>query len=237
MLVQICRLMRVLILGLELIAMGDGQGPVLSWKELQKSTDTEVIEQLASGNHDALAVLVDRYQRLVLSVALRIVKDSSEAQDVVQAVFLEIFRNPAQFDPRRGKLKVWLLQFAYSRSLNRRAYLERRSFYSKVELESEESEQAVCFAPNRLSAGESARLIRQAVGALDAKQQRAIDLVYFEGLTLEEAARQAGETPAAMRHHYYRGLARLREFVLSRKTADERSLNAGKAMDAPVRAM
>lgn len=216
--------------------MGNEQGRILGWKELQKSPDTELMEQLSCGNHDALAVIVDRYQRLVLSVALRIVKDSSEAEDVVQTVFLEIFRNPAQFDVRRGTLKLWLLQFAYSRSLNRRAYLERRSFYFNAEPATTEAEQAWCFVPSRLSPGESSRLIRQAVRALNSKQQRAIELVYFEGLTLEEAARQAGETPAAMRHHYYRGLARLREFVLAPKGAEQRESSPSKAMNAEVSA-
>jgi len=219
----------------QVIPMGDGQGRMLSWKELRKSSDPELVEQLACGNHDALAVIVDRYQRLVLSVARRIVKDCCEAEEVAQIVFLEIFKNPAQFDSRRGTLKMWLLQFAYSRSLNRRAHLERQRFYSKVELGAIGPEAVVCVPPNRLSAGESSRLIRQAVGALDAKQERALELVYFEGLTLEEAARQAGETAAAMRHHYYRGLARLREFVIAGKAVRQTQLNPGKAMDAVVK--
>src|SRR5579864_9416981 len=111
--------------------MGDGQGRMLSWKELRKSSDPELVEQLACGNHDALAVIVDRYQRLVLSVARRIVKDCCEAEEVAQIVFLEIFKNPAQFDSRRGTLKMWLLQFATARSLTRRPHLDGRGFYSK----------------------------------------------------------------------------------------------------------
>ena len=75
---------------------------------------------LKSGNHDAFAVIVDRYQRLVLSVALRIVKNECEAEDVVQTVFVDIFKKLGQFDASRGTLKMWLLQYAYSRSLNRR---------------------------------------------------------------------------------------------------------------------
>ena len=96
----------------------------LSWTELQGVEDPELIRQLLSGNHDALAVIVDRYQRLVLSVALRIVKDEGEAEDVVQIVFTDIFKRAEQFDSSRGTLKMWLLQYAYSRSVNRRHYLE-----------------------------------------------------------------------------------------------------------------
>jgi RNA polymerase sigma-70 factor (ECF subfamily) len=76
-----------------------------SWAELQEASDAELLRRLMSGEDDAFAVIVDRYQRLVFSVAVRIVKDEGEAEDVVQTVFLEIFRKAEQFDPRRGTLK------------------------------------------------------------------------------------------------------------------------------------
>src|SRR5437868_4019735 len=101
----------------------------ISWSQLQATNDIELVRELKSGNHDALAVIVDRYQTLVLSVALRIVKDEGEAEDVVQTVFVDIFQKVEQFDASRGTLKVWLLQYAYSRSINRRHYLEQRQFY------------------------------------------------------------------------------------------------------------
>ncbi|MGB9103403.1 MAG: sigma factor, partial [Terriglobales bacterium] len=82
----------------------------LGWTELQQASDPDLVRRLMAGNHDAFAVIVDRYQRLVLSVALRIVKDEGEAEDVVQTVFLDIFNKLEQFDPARGTLKVWLLQ-------------------------------------------------------------------------------------------------------------------------------
>ncbi len=94
---------------------------MLSWSQLQDEDDCALMQQLVAGNDDALAVIVDRYQRLVLSVALRIVKDVSEAEEVAQTVFLNIFRNAGKFDPIRGTLKVWLLQYAYTRSINRRS--------------------------------------------------------------------------------------------------------------------
>src|SRR5215472_8950967 len=73
--------------------------PRLAWRALQDASDPELIAQLCSGNSDALAMIVDRYRRLVFSVALRIVKNECEAEDVVQSVFLEIYHKAAQFDP------------------------------------------------------------------------------------------------------------------------------------------
>ena len=192
----------------------------LPWSELQEASDPELVRQLISGNDDALAVIVDRYQRLVFSVALRIVKDEGEAEDLVQTVFADIFKRAEQYDPARGTLKVWLLQYAYSRSINRRHYLEQRQFYSQMEVD-EVVGLAFSVGAHRsdgLSTAEVSRLVDQALGSLNAKQQAAITLVYFQGLTLEEAAQKTGETLPAIRHHYYRGLMKLREFISSSKS-------------------
>ncbi len=72
------------------------------WKELQELGDTELFRELICGRDDAFAVIVDRYQRLVFSVALRIVKDEGEAEDLVQIVFADIFKKMEQFDPARA---------------------------------------------------------------------------------------------------------------------------------------
>lgn len=189
----------------------------LTCNELQGEEDRELIRQLLVGNHDALAVIVDRYQRLVFSVALRIVKDEGEAEDVVQIVFTDIFKKVEQFDSARGTLKMWILQYAYSRSINRRHYLEQRQFYSHLDVD---DMSLLGFTPvkNRndgLSTVEVGRLMEQALHSLKPNQQTAIALVYFEGLTLNEAALRTGETLSAIRHNYYRGLMKLREFISS----------------------
>lgn len=192
----------------------------LTWGELQEAGDPELVRQLISGNDDALAVIVDRYQRLVFSVALRIVKDEGEAEDLVQTVFVDIFKRAEQYDASRGTLKVWLLQYAYSRSINRRHYLEQRQFYSQMEV-NEVVGFGFSIGANRsdgLSTAEVSHLVEQALRTLNVKQQTAITLVYFQGLTLEEAAQKTGETLSALRHHYYRGLMKLREFISCSKS-------------------
>lgn len=94
------------------------------------------------GDGDAFAVLFDRYNRLVLTVAVKILRDAAEAQEVTQNVFLEFYRSAKRFDPARGTLKVWLLQFAYHRSINRRNYLLLRQFYNRPDLEEAEAWEA-----------------------------------------------------------------------------------------------
>jgi RNA polymerase sigma-70 factor (ECF subfamily) len=198
----------------------------LAWNDLQRVSDTELVRQLVQGNHDALAVIVDRYQGLVLSVARRIVKDEGEAEEVAQIVFTEIFQHAKQFDPSRGTLKMWALQYAYSRGINRRRHLERQQFYFQGNLDVAEVQSCPIAQSGRFSSGETSRLVRQALRVLNPKQQLAIKLVYFEGLTLEEAAHSAGETSAAIRNHYYRGLMKLRQFIASERPRVEEPLGA-----------
>lgn len=174
---------------------------------------------MQGGNDDALAVIVDRYQRLVFSVAVRIVKDRCEAEDVAQIVFLEIFRHATQFDPVRGTLKTWLLQYAYSRSLNRRKELERSQFYSHVEMEDVPPSDFSSYRlyANEMAPAETARLVEEAISKLNTKQREAVELLYFEGLKFSEAVEMTGESLSALRHNYYRALMKIREFIGSRR--------------------
>src|SRR5580693_1408426 len=107
----------------------------VSLAHLQRLSDEQLMACLQEGQCDALAVLFDRYQKRVLSIALKIVRDHAEAEDVTQTVFLDFYRAVAQFDPRKGNTKVWLMQYAYHRAINRRQHLQSREFYKSVELE------------------------------------------------------------------------------------------------------
>src|SRR5438445_12437633 len=100
---------------------------------LHTRSDEDLMRLLQGNSQEALAVLFERYYRLVLHTGMGILRDRSEAEDVMQDVFLEIYRDAAKFDPGRGKLRTWLLQYAYHRSLNRRKYLATRGFYERPE--------------------------------------------------------------------------------------------------------
>src|SRR5258708_12211364 len=102
---------------------------------IARAADEDLIELLRLGSDEALTVLFDRYHRLVFHVALRIVRDPGEAEEVVQTVFLSIFRAVANFDRRKGPVRVWLLQYAYHRALHRKRHLSANQFYRWEELE------------------------------------------------------------------------------------------------------
>ena len=106
----------------------------LSFDGLRSLADELVIAHLRAGHGDALGVLFDRYHRLVLHVALKILHDVGEAEDVMQNVFMEIYKVAAQFDPARGTTKMWILRYAYHRSMNRRKQLQIRHFYASTDI-------------------------------------------------------------------------------------------------------
>src|SRR5262245_51074495 len=151
-------------------------------------TDEDVMEQLQNRNPEALPILFDRFHRLVLKVALRILRDPGEAEDVMQDIFLEIFNKAGQFDPAKGSTKTWILQYAYHRSLSRRQYLALRNFYDRhqtTEVEVAESNH-VEGSWRGLTFQEWRRVIQQVLTTLSEKQRRTIELACFQGLLLRE---------------------------------------------------
>lgn len=191
-------------------SFADGLQPP-SLAELERLTDDELMSSLQAGCHDALAVLFDRYHRLVFSIALRIVRDRGEAEDVMQNVFFEIFRSVAQFDRAKGTTKVWILQYAYHRAINRKQYLNSRDFYNpQNEEDLADGLPAEKWDSGKLSSGELKQLLEQGLATLSKVQRRVINLASFEGLSMKEIAEKTGESVVNVRHHYYRGLQKLR---------------------------
>ena len=180
-----------------------------------KLSDEDVMERLRQGHPDALPILFDRFYRLVLKIALRILRDPGEAEDLMQDVFLEILNKAAQFDAAKGSTKTWILQYAYHRSLSRRQYLALRSFYDRQEItELEIAEPTPSNVSWRgLSFADWRRVIEQGLATLKVKQRRTLELACFDGLLLSEIAESTKESLANVRHHYYRGLEGLRTFL------------------------
>jgi RNA polymerase sigma-70 factor (ECF subfamily) len=190
----------------------------LSYAQLSKLPDDRVMAHLAQGHGDAIAVLLDRYSRLVESIAFRVVRDSAEAQDVAQEVFLGLCATAARFDPAKGSTKMWVVRAAYRRSINRRRYLGLRDAHSL-----DEGEELPAFPSTgdgwiaaRLTAYESERLVRQTLGRLEAAQRNVLELVFYDGMNMREVAQRTGTTIESVRHRYYRGLERLRQWIVER---------------------
>jgi RNA polymerase sigma-70 factor (ECF subfamily) len=177
---------------------------------LEPLSDERLMVHLQSGHYDALAVLFDRYHRLVLNIALRILRDAGEAEDLMQSVFLEILRSAAQFDAAKGTTKVWILQYAYHRSFNRRQYLNLRGMYEHLEESIPDQKPPAASHLRSLGVLDSAQLVREALGRLSKAQRKTLELAFYEGLTMREIAQRTGESFDVVRHRYYGGLEKLR---------------------------
>src|ERR1700733_5386609 len=102
---------------------------------LEGLPDPELVRLLLAGNHDAMTVIFDRYWRLVMSVALRILHDADEAEDVAQTVFTEFYRKAELFDASKGNLRNWLLQYSYGRSFNQKRRLRAHGFFEQFDVD------------------------------------------------------------------------------------------------------
>ncbi len=189
----------------------------LTFEQLCKLPDSELMAHLQAGRNDAIAVLFERYHRLILSVAFKILRDMQEAEDVMQSIFLEICKVAGQFDPTRGTAKVWLLQYAYHRSMNRRKYLKVRGLYFRGSASARPAPAAGNSgggALGLLTLPEVRCLVREGLKSLSSAQQSVLHMAYFEDMPLKDIAVRTGETLGNVRHHYYRALSRLRSLLL-----------------------
>jgi RNA polymerase sigma-70 factor (ECF subfamily) len=186
----------------------------LNYHELADLSDEKIMLHLAAGHGDAVAVLFDRYSRLILNIAAKVVQDHSEAEDLTQEIFVELCRTAARFDAAKGTAKMWVIRLAYRRSLNRRRHLKLRSAHVLADLgDLENCPSTEIGLAHTLSSQESHRLAQQMLGALDAAQRRVIELVYFEGLSMKDVAERTGDSFASVRHRYYRGMSKMRELM------------------------
>lgn len=181
-------------------------------------TDDALMSFLKEGQPEALAVLFDRYRRLVLSVAWQILRDRGEAEDLMQSVFLEILQSASKFDSAKGTAKSWILQYAYHRSFNRKKYLNLRGITKHSESFSPTQELAAPapWCSGSFELAESERFVQEALARLNGKQRRILELAFYEGLSMREAAERTGQSFNTVRHHFYRAIGNLRTIMHSR---------------------
>jgi RNA polymerase sigma-70 factor (ECF subfamily) len=170
---------------------------------MTESPATPLLERLIQGDKSALAELFDRYGALVNGLALRVLRDVAEAEDVVQEVFLQVWRQAARYDARRGSPEAWLVTMARTRALDR---LRRRT--------ARREESAAC-TPARAQhpKNDEVLAVGQALDSLSADQRRAVELAYFSGLTQVEIADALGEPLGTIKTRIRTALMRLREAI------------------------
>jgi RNA polymerase sigma-70 factor (ECF subfamily) len=176
-----------------------------SAKDHPQVTDSMLISRIRGGDEDALAALHDRYAQVVYSVALRVLGDTTQAEDILQEIFLQLWRKPETFDSNRGSLGAWLAVIARHRAIDQ---LRRRRPESDIEdvMISVDSDLEQAADRNRAIAR-----IRSAVEQLPSDQRRALELAFFQGLTHSEIATKTGEPLGTIKTRIRAALAALRK--------------------------
>jgi RNA polymerase sigma-70 factor, ECF subfamily len=163
----------------------------------------EIIGRIAHGQQTALGELFDRYAGLVNGIALRILREPADAEDVVQEVFVQAWRQADRYDRSRGTPEAWICTLARTRALDR---LRRRT--SRRE-EPSETAPATTAAPPQVES----LAVRKALEALTLNQRKALELAYYEGLTQSEIAERLGEPLGTIKTRIRTAMIRLREVL------------------------
>jgi RNA polymerase sigma-70 factor (ECF subfamily) len=168
------------------------------------ASDTELVLRIAQQDREAFRLFYDRYAGRLLGYVRQISREREVSEDVVQDVFLAVWRKAASFKPDRGDVPGWLYTITRNRVVDRwrrKGGLVEDDGFDLVALE----------APERGDDGHATDIsVRQALGALTPDQRQAIELAYFGGLTYEETARKLDLPLGTLKSRIRAGLARMR---------------------------
>lgn len=179
---------------------------------LKELGDGDLVRLLMRGHGEAMTVVFDRYYAVMMRVALRVLRNRAEAEDVVQVAFTDFYRQIKLFDDGKGNLRGWLLQYVYGRSINRLKTMKVRHHFNHVELS--QVARSELATPSEgvfdLNGSEARRLVQQILGTLNEKKRRIVELVCLSGMTIPEVAALTREPRTRVQHQYYRAIAKLR---------------------------
>ena len=185
-----------------------------------EASDELLLARVTKGDQQALGILFQRHRRVLRGIATRILGDGSEAEDLVQDLFVFIHLKSVIFDSSKSSARSWIVQMAYHRAISRRRYLVTRNFYSRQEI-GEVAERVVGTTTTENDYSEESVFgrngLEQIMETLSGDQRETLRLHFFEGYTLLEISEIMRQPHGNVRNHYYRGLAQLRKQMCGSK--------------------
>ena len=169
---------------------------------------------MARGDQSALAELYDRNARLVFSLALRILQNRADAEDVVQDVFTQVWAQAGRYDTTRGAVAAWMLTMARTRAIDR---LRSRSSRPETASEArvvEDVPDATARQDLQLLSAEQVQSLQGALNELPVAQRVALELAYYEGLTHAEIADRLSEPLGTVKTRIRQAVIKLRESLV-----------------------
>jgi RNA polymerase sigma-70 factor (ECF subfamily) len=172
--------------------------------------DAALVKAMAEGETSALARLYERHSSFLLGLAMRIVRERREAEDLLHDVFLEAWKQAKGFDPNRGRVRTWLAIRMRSRALDlqKSARVSRNAGDAGLEMVPDDSER---------TSPDHAR-VRAAMIELSSDQRKVLDLAYFDGLSCTEIATKISIPVGTVKSRLAAGMQRLRELIGGGKT-------------------
>jgi RNA polymerase sigma-70 factor, ECF subfamily len=175
-------------------------------------SDVLLVARCANGDEGALAELYDLFGRAAYALALRIVRDASQAEDVVQEAFLDLWRSAGRFDPSRSRPASYLLTFVHRRAVDlvRREQARPRRGGDVDDIADRAGRDDIAAS---LVASEQGESVRRALAGLPRPQREVLELAYFNGLSQSEIAERLGEPLGTVKSRTHVALSRLRELL------------------------
>jgi RNA polymerase sigma-70 factor (ECF subfamily) len=174
-------------------------------------SDAELLRRIAGGDEEALAALYDNYKSILFSLILRILHSQSEAEDILQDVFIQVWQKAANFDEERGRPFTWLVTLARSRAIDRLRQLGSRE-RTATEASRAAPEEWTDAVEDAIKSEEGA-VVRKALAELPEEQRRALLMAYYEGLTQTEIADKLNAPLGTVKTRMRSGMIKLRELL------------------------
>ena len=176
-----------------------------------QTADIELLKAVSRGDEQALAQLYDNYRVILFGLLVRILNSREEAEDVLQEVFLQVWRRAKDFDETRGKPFTWLVTLARSRAIDRLRSLGARDRVAQASIR--EASEEVSDAAFDTFRSEQRALVTSALSQLPEEQKRPLVLAYFDGLTQSEIAANLGAPLGTVKTRMRAGMMKLRQVL------------------------